>query len=112
MNSSKNNGKRLLEIVERIKEIVDFNKKHHAVGTRRVFVPDSYCETLIADCEVLHTALLEARGALKELAAQDSGEVGSTKRSDCMAAFARLSLSHIDNILNDSVLDSTQKKDE
>ena len=40
--------------MEKVQEILDFNHKHHPVGTQRMFVPDSYCETLIEYCEKLY----------------------------------------------------------
>lgn len=48
----------------------------------------SYIESLEAKLKI-------AREALEVLAAQDSGEVGSTKKSDCMATIAQLALSQL-----------------
>jgi len=59
------------------------------------FISSNAAMAFVEAYESLEAKLKIAREALEGLAAQDSGEVGSTKKSDCMATIAQLTLSQL-----------------
>jgi uncharacterized Zn finger protein (UPF0148 family) len=79
---------------ERVKEL-EADNKSLAAHPRRCICGDYHCPvcgnqtTIDTDFEAVNA---KYREALEKIAAQDSGEPGSTKLADCLAAYARQAL--------------------
>lgn len=99
-NESKEQGSWISDVKMRISNFKRQRDKQIRNNPDSIHDESTLQDIYAFDCEKLIASLEKAMKALDELAAQDSGEPGSTKRSDCMASIAKLALQKINSLLD------------